>query len=227
MFPQQNGEDEAVKTMLSLPMKWINSCFIGFPPILPLGAGFFGPLHGRGDVPNGGVEPYVEDLPVCIFDWDGTPQSRSRVMARLCSPLSIQLRHWPLNVRLPVDASWCGLAFERAVFDVLLEPPFVTAHGQVPQGGVLEYRRGAAQSGGGVDEVGGGQGAAAFLTLVAVRAVRLAFGAGAGDVSVREELVRFRVVELGFRLDFKAAFLEQGEEKSWATPWWRSLDVRE
>ena len=110
------------------------------------------------------------------------------------------------------------LAFERAVFDVLFEPPFVTAHGQVPQGRILEYGRGAAQSGGGVDEVGGGQGAAAFLTLVAVRAVRLAFGAGPGDVPVREELVRFRVVELGFRFDFKAALLEQGEEKILGDP---------
>ncbi len=110
------------------------------------------------------------------------------------------------------------LAFERAVFDVLLEPPFVTAHGQVPQGRVLEYGCGAAQSGGGVDEVGGRQGAAAFLTLVAVRAVRLAFGAGPGDVPVREELVRFRVVELGFRFDFKAALLEQGEEKILGDP---------
>ena len=37
----------------------------------------------------------------------------------------------------------------------------------------------------------------------------------------------FRVVELGFRLDLKAALLEQRQEKILGDPWCRSLDVRE
>ncbi len=213
VFLEQDGEDDAVEDDVVLADE-VDEVGLGvLPPVAPILAVLFTPLHGGRDVADGGVKPNVQDLPLRAFHRHGhapveVPRHGAAFEAAVDPRAAL-----PKHVGLPFLGVVVRLAVERAVDDVFAEPTFVPSHGEVPQRGGLEDGRRAAEGGARVDELGGAQGLPAFLALIAVRPVRGARRAGALDVPVGQELARLFVVKLLLGFHFKPAFVEQGQEE--------------
>ena len=89
---QHGGEHDAVEHDIVFSDEVYQTRFGVFPPFLPcVGQQLF----GVADVADRGVEPYIEHFALGTSTGTGIPQSRSRLTARGCKPMSSQLLHWP------------------------------------------------------------------------------------------------------------------------------------
>ena len=70
---EQDGEDDAVKDDVVLADEVDEVGLRVLPPVPPILVVLFAPLHGGRDVPNGGVKPNVQDLPVRAIHRHGDP----------------------------------------------------------------------------------------------------------------------------------------------------------
>ena len=173
----------------------------GLPPGFPVvGAD----VDGVGNVPDGCVEPDVEDLAVGSFYGDGD------------SPVEVARDGAGLEAH--VEPGLALAVYVGAPLFVAFEDPPAQAwlplvQGEVPVGGLLHDGGGAAQGRLRIYEVGGVEGGAAGLALVAVGALVAAVGAGAGDVAVGQELPGFGVVELLGGFFYELSFFIQTLEE--------------
>ena len=173
------------------------------PPLLPRVRQQF---DGVGDITDRRVEPHVEHLPFRPFHRHGhAPVEVARDGTRLQTTVQPALA-------LAIDV---GLPFLVAFEDPFAKPRFVLVQRQVPVLRHLFDRLCAAHLGMRVDEFLWTQRGTAFLALVAVSAFIAALGAGAHDVTVSQEHLGFRIVELlAFLLDELAFLIELAEELS-------------
>ena len=168
---EQDGEDDAVEDDVVLADE-VDEVGLGvLPPVAPVLAALFAPLHGGGDVANGGVKPNVQDLSLRAIDRHGHAPIEIPRHGAAFEPAVDPRAALPQHVGLPFLGVVVRLAVQRTVDNVFPEPVFVPPHREVPKRRGLEHRRGAAERGARVDELGGAQGLPAFLALVAVGAV--------------------------------------------------------
>ena len=213
VFLEQDGEDDAVENDVVLANEMEEVRRRVLPPVAPVLAILLAPFHGGGDVPNGGIQPNVQDLAICPFHGHRHPPievtGHGAAFQSTVDPRAALSQH----VGLPFLGVVMRLAVQRALDDVVAEPIFVPSHGEVPQRRGPEHRCGAAEGGARVDELGGTQGLAAFLALVAVRTVMTTRGTGALDVAVGQKLLGLFVEKLFVGFDLKGPFVKQRQEK--------------
>ena len=198
---EHRGEHYAVEHYVVLAYEMYQAGVIGLPPPLPI---IGEKLPGVGDIAYGSVEPHVEHLAL--------------------GPL-----HGHRDAPLEVAGHGAGLqasvqpALDLAVdigppFLVTLQYPFtqpllIVLQGKVPVGGLLLYGSGSAELALGVQQLLRAQGAAAFLTLVAVGPFGPALGACADYVTVGKEGPGLRVVVLLGLADNELAFIVELAEE--------------
>ncbi len=180
---EHRGEDDAVEDDVVLADEVDHAGVRVFPVLFPVGC----ELACGGNVADGGVEPYVEHLAFGAFDGHGhAPVEVAADGPRLQALVEPRLA-------LSVDV---GFPLLVILEDPLAQERLVAVEGQVPVFGLAEDGLAAGDGGAGVDQLGGAEGGAALLTLVAVSSFIPAVGTGAGDIAVGQELSCFLVVEL-------------------------------
>ena len=173
-----------------------------FPIFFPrIGQEFLG---GR-DIADGRVEPHVEHLAFGI----GQRQRHAPVqIAR--HGTGLQTAVYP-RLALPVDIG-APIVF-MPLQNPLPQKVFVLVERKIPMFGFFLDGRVAADGALGIEQFVGAERGAAFLALVAVGSLRAAFGAGAGNVAIGQELLVFLVVILHGGLFQETALVVEGLEE--------------
>ncbi len=169
---QHRGEDDAVEHYVVLAYEVDDSCLGVFPIGLPsVGKQFL----GVGDIADRGIEPHVEHFPVGTLDgYRHTPVEVAAHGSRLQTEVNPRLA-------LAVDI---GFPFLVPLENPSAQFAFPSVERQVPVLCLLQHRGVARYGAFGIDEVGGVEGCAARLALVAVGTRVVAMGAFAGHVAV-------------------------------------------
>src|SRR5918994_12368 len=196
---QLGGPDQGVEDRVVLPDK-VYEPALGLLPVLPPPVGLpdvLGPLHGRGDVADAGVEPHVEAFVLEAGLGDGDP------------PLDVP-RYGPLLQAAVYDAEDEVLDRGAPVLlssDVLPQPLGELGEVEVEVRSLPDLDRSARYLGVRLDELVRFVPRAAVVTLVAPRLFVAAHGAGPLYVTVGQKTALRRAVHLlGLGLRDVAAF---------------------